>query len=171
MVRIYGRLIQIRSRGDLTLTASWTANSDTVYTVKHIKENLDGSYPADAAETEPLAGMTGANAAVTLKSYEGFGAGTYTNTVIAADGSTVVEVYYPRNSYTVTWLDFDGLTQLGTDIFKFEQIISVPDSAGTPVKRTGYTLQAGRMQGSCRPETRIFRQVRIPPSGRPTLTR
>ncbi len=133
--------------GDLTLTASWTANSDTVYTVKHIKENLDGSYPADAAETEPLAGMTGANAAVTLKSYEGFGAGTYTNTVIAADGSTVVEVYYPRNSYTVTWLDFDGLTQLGTDIFKFEQIISVPDSAGTPVKRTGYTFTSWKDAG------------------------
>lgn len=127
--------------GDLTLTAQWTPNSNTAYTVEHYKQNIEGSYPETASESENLTGTTGTSAAVTLKTYEGFGTGTYAETSIAADGSTVVRVEYPRNSYTVTWQDADG-AKLGEASFKFEETITVPDAVGTPVKRIGYTFDS-----------------------------
>ena len=133
--------------GELALTAQWKAASNTRYTVKHYKENLDGTYPTDPAASEEMTGTTGDNAAVTLKEYAGFGTGTYTDVTIAADGSTVVEVRYPRNNYTVTWYDWDSTTELGSGRFKYEQTITVPNAVTTP-SRTGYTFTSWKDAGT-----------------------
>ena len=134
--------------GTLTLTAQWRAGSDTAYTVKHYLQNLDGTYPTEPEATEPCTGTTGADAVVTLKQYEGFGSGTYASEVIAADGSTVVEVRYPRNSYTVTWYDWDGTTELGSGKFKYGETITVPDTVKKPSRRTGYTFASWKDAGT-----------------------
>jgi|GEM_PF-345834 len=82
------------------------------YTVKHYQEKIEGGYPAEPAESENQNGTVGANAAYTAKNYTGF---TYksaltkvNNTVqtegtINADSSTVVELYYERNTVNVTF--------------------------------------------------------------------
>ena len=73
------------------------------YTVKHYKQNLDGTYPTEPTETEYSSGEVGTNVTPAVKSYEGFTAPSTTEVTIAADGKTVVEYYYTRNSYTLTW--------------------------------------------------------------------
>ena len=92
---------------DKTLTAQWQANQNTQYTVIHWKENAnDDGYSFEASEEK--AGTTGAQTAATAKRYEGFTAQTIAQTAIAADGSTIVSVYYKRNVYDVKFYSTRG---------------------------------------------------------------
>ena len=98
----------------LTVTVSFLAGGAS-YTVKHYREKAEGGYPAEPTETENLSGTVGTNAAYTPKTggaYEGFtcnssltkvnGAVQPTGT-IAAGNSTVVELFYGRNTIQVTF--------------------------------------------------------------------
>ncbi|MGI5074080.1 leucine-rich repeat domain-containing protein [Treponema vincentii] len=89
---------------------------------------MEGGYPAEPAESENQNGTVGANAAYTAKTYEGF---TYqptltkvNNTVqtdgtINADSSTVVELYYERNTVNVIFKLAGGNVSSNTaDIIK-----------------------------------------------------
>ena len=88
---------------DLTLTAHWTEKKDVQYTVIHRLENADDdgySYK----ESVQMSGAAGSQTTATAKSYEGFTAPqTITQQTIAGDGSTIVNVYYKRNEYTITF--------------------------------------------------------------------
>ena len=122
----------------LTLTAKWTANTNTAYTVEHYWQNLaDDGYTLH--ETENKTGTTGSTTAAAAKSEAGFTARAFEQTTIAADGSTVVKIYYTRNSYTLTW-NFDGgkenATGYTTGTVKFGADITKP---ADPTK-TGYTF-------------------------------
>ena len=100
---------------DITLYAKWTANTNTAYTVKHYQENIDGTYPAMPTEIENLTGTTATSVTPDVKDYTGFTAPSTQTVTIAADGSTVVEYKYTRNSYTLTWNLADGeITVAGT---------------------------------------------------------
>lgn len=84
-----------------TVYAGWKA-ADTTYTVIHWQENADdngNSY----VESETKQGASGKQTAARAKSYPGFTAQTITQETIAGDGSTIVNVYYKRNEYTVTF--------------------------------------------------------------------
>ena len=85
------------------------------YKVKHYKEKEEGGYPTEPTETEDKSGAVGTNAVYTPKTggaYEGF---TYkseltkingslqTSSTINGDGSTVVELFYERNTINVTF--------------------------------------------------------------------
>ncbi len=92
---------------DKTLTAQWQANQNTQYTVIHWMENAnDDGYSFEASEEK--AGTTGAQTAATARNYTGFTAQTITQTAIAADGSTIVSVYYKRNVYEVKFYSTRG---------------------------------------------------------------
>ena len=84
------------------LTAQWTANADTEYTVKHHLQNLDGDDYA-LEETETLYGTTGERTQAQAKTYTGFTAQAFEQKTIAGDGSTVVDIYYDRNSYAYNY--------------------------------------------------------------------
>ena len=84
-------------------TASWNPSTNTAYTVKHFLQNLDGSYPTEAYETETKSGTTGENTAATAKSYTGFTVQNFEQKTIAANGSTVVEIKYERNKHNITY--------------------------------------------------------------------
>ena len=85
------------------------------YTVKHYQEKIEGGYPAEPAESENLSGTVGTNAAYTPKTggaYEGFtykSALTKVNNTVQTEGtinagnSTVVELFYGRNTIQVTF--------------------------------------------------------------------
>ncbi len=98
----------------VTVKVSFLAG-EAPYKVKHYKEKEEGGYPAEPTETEDKSGTVGKNAAYTPKTggaYEGF---TYkseltkingslqTSSTINGDGSTVVELFYERNTVSVTF--------------------------------------------------------------------
>lgn len=105
------------------------------YTVKHYQQNLDNDEYT-LIDTEEKEGFTEDPVDEELaKSYEGFYALPYDDTVkIAADGSTEIEVYYDRYYYLMTF-DLDGG-------YGMEPIYA---RYGTPIKATdptkpGYTF-------------------------------
>ena len=103
------------STGEKSYIANWTANTDTAYTVKHWQQNVDGGTAQNDTnftlkDTQNLAGTTGASVSPAVKSYTGFTAPSKQTVIVAADGSTVVNYYYTRNSYTVTVKNVTGGT-------------------------------------------------------------
>lgn len=128
-----------------TITANYTANTNTAYTVNHYKQNLDGAYPSTPTETQGLTGTTGASVTPAVKSYEGFTAPSAQTVTILADGSRVVTYNYTRNSYNLSWVtDGDALEGSYTNgNTKYGATITAPN---TPTK-TGYTF-AGWSDGS-----------------------
>ena len=87
---------------DETAKAKWKVDTHTRYTVIHWQENADDdeySY----VESETKVGATGTTTAAAAKSYNGFKAEAITQQTIAGDGSTIVNVYYKRNEYSVTF--------------------------------------------------------------------
>ena len=92
------------SNGDVTITANFKPATDTRYVVKHWFQNVDNDeYTEDATLAETLTGTTGETTAAEAKTVTGFTAQAVTQGTVAADGSTVVNVYYDRNTYAVTY--------------------------------------------------------------------
>ena len=93
---------------DVTLTAQWSPNTNTRYTVHHYQQNVTGSeYTLVSGDTETKTGTTDTTTAAAAKSYTGFTAKGITQETIAPDGSTVVDVYYDRKIITLT-INLDG---------------------------------------------------------------
>ena len=83
-----------------TATFTYTVTDGYAYRVEHYQENLnDDGYTLVSADTENLTGVGMTNAVA--KTYTGFTAQSFEQKTIAEDGSTVVEIYYTRNSYTI----------------------------------------------------------------------
>ena len=132
---------------NVTLTGTWTAKSDTAYQVKHYLQNLtDDGYTL--AETETKAGTTGAQTEAVAKSYPGFTVQSFNQQTIAADGTTVVEIHYNRNTYKVTY-DYgtapDGASDLPTEAtYKYGATVPVADKATAP----GYNFDGWKKDGT-----------------------
>ena len=93
--------------GTATVTAHWTASNKTEYTVIHWQENADDNgYTLVKDDTQTKNGTTGAQTNAEAKNYEGFTAQAITQKTIAGDGSTIVNVYYKRNVYTVKFVGY-----------------------------------------------------------------
>ena len=92
---------------NLTLTAHWTEKKDVQYTVIHWLENADNDEYS-IKKSESKIGTAGNPTAATAKSYDGFTAQAITQKVIAGDGSTIVNVYYKRNVYTVKFYSYSS---------------------------------------------------------------
>lgn len=109
--------------------------AEVEFTVKYFQQKLDGDgYNQVDAETKKgyTESPVGANLA---KEYEGFVALLYdTTTKIAADGSTVVELYYDRLFYLMK-LDLDG----GYGVEPIYARYGTPITIGNPTK-PGYSF-------------------------------
>ena len=98
------KLVSTMPASDLTYTATWTANTDTKFTVEHYYQNAnDDGYTK--VETETKFGTTGAtlNGADYKKALDNAIFERAENSVVLADGTTVVKVYYVRTTYTLTF--------------------------------------------------------------------
>ena len=92
--------------GNMTLYAKWVPGNGTPYMVEHYQQNVENnSYTL--AGTETKYGTTGGaiNTNDIKKEYQGF---DYVSmdpdpATIAADGNTVVKLYYNRKTYNVTF--------------------------------------------------------------------
>lgn len=96
-----------------TITANFVAGTAN-YTVKHWKQNLnDDNYTEVTADQQTLQGTTATATAATAKNYTGFEAQTFSQETIAGDGSTVVNIYYNRLTYTITLHANEGTINSG----------------------------------------------------------
>lgn len=119
---------------DTTVTVIYTP-AIVNFTVVHYQQNVnDDNYTQ--AETEKRTGQTDDYVGTSLaKKYDGFYALPYENVKIAADGSTVVEIYYDRNYYL---MDFTMNGGYGVEPI-YARYGTPIASVGTPV-RAGYTF-------------------------------
>lgn len=101
---------------DLNLYAVWEAKRDTKYTIIHWWENAnDDKYSYHQSEEKH--GVTGSKIDISSikKSYDGFTQNTEkTNeankdVTISGDGSTIINVYYTRNLYSVRFYEYKQL--------------------------------------------------------------
>ena len=112
--------------GNITVKAAWTPATDTAYNIEVYAESLAGGY--ELLSTIPKTGTT--NATATLGEadlalvpagfvFDAENASNAVSGTIAPDGSLVLKVYINRQSYTVTYYDYDG-SQITTETVKYE---------------------------------------------------
>lgn len=122
-------------QSDITITVTYVP-AEVSYTVNHYLQNADNDlYTLD--DTQELQGLTGSQIADGLeKEYDGFYALLYDEDVeIAADGSTVVDIYYDRDYYLMTF-NLGGGYGVEPVYARFGAAIG---QIGTPT-RPGYTF-------------------------------
>ncbi|MBQ2960405.1 MAG: InlB B-repeat-containing protein [Oscillospiraceae bacterium] len=105
------------------------------YTVIHYQQNVDNDNYR-LFETETRSGETNSEVPEVAKGYEGFTPLKYERPNIAADGSTVVEIYYDR-IYVLMNFDLDG--GYGTEPI-YARYGAPIDNVATPTK-AGYSFE------------------------------
>lgn len=119
-------------QADVTYTVTYKP-TNVNYTVIHYQQNLDNDNYT-IAETETRQGLTKSTVPEVAKDYDGFYALLYERPEIAADGSTVVEIYYDRNYYLVNF-DLGG----GYGVEPIYARYGTPINIGSPT-RAGYSF-------------------------------
>ena len=116
--------------GDIKLIAQWTAGASN-YKVRHWQQNIDDDeYTEVEADKQTLAGISDENTNASANTYEGFTAKNFTQKTIQADGSTLVDIYYDRNTYEVSFNTRGGST-VAAQTIRYQAKASEP---GEPVK-------------------------------------
>ncbi|MBE6111932.1 MAG: hypothetical protein E7195_02775 [Peptococcaceae bacterium] len=103
------------------------------YTVIHYQQNLEDDNYTEV-ERETLQGLTKTIVQEVAKAYDGFYALAYEKPTIAADGSTLVEIYYDRYYYLMKF-ELSG----GYGVEPIYAKYGSPVSVGNPT-RLGYTF-------------------------------
>ena len=123
---------------DLTLYAQWAAGTGIVYKVEHWQQNIaDDGYTL--AKTEPMTGTTGEETAAKAEETVGFTAKEFAQAKIAADGSTVVKIYYDRKIITLTF-DADNGEDKTTISERFDAEIVPPVPEKEDFIFTGWSI-------------------------------
>lgn len=118
------------------LYAIWVKGTGTPYEVHHYLERLEGAYPYVPHEKDNLRGETGAWTAAAAKSYDGFTPIEFEQKRIKADDSTVVKIFYTRNSYLLTYKDSLSAGVYASQTYKYGAAVT---AIAAPTK-TGYTF-------------------------------
>lgn len=118
------------------LYAIWAKGTGTPYEVHHYLERLEGAYLDVPDEKDNLRGETGAWTAAAAKSYDGFTPRKFAQERIKANGSTVVEIFYTRNSYLLTYKDSLSAGVYASQTYKYRAAVT---AIADPTK-TGYTF-------------------------------
>lgn len=104
------------------------------FTVIYYQQNVDNDKYTEK-ERETLSGLNGSQIPKVEKTYDGFYQLLYERPKIAADGSTVVEIYYDREYYLMNFA-LDG----GYGVEPVYARFGTPVEVGTPT-RPGYTFE------------------------------
>lgn len=120
---------------DTAVTVVYYPETGTAYTVKHLLQPVSGTEYV-LADTETLRGETGKETKAAARSYPGFTAQRIVQKTIDAAGTTVVEVKYSRNEYTVTWNAGEGAFSGGekskTATYRYGAAIDKPENLTKP---------------------------------------
>ena len=88
-------------------------------------QNLaDNEYTEVEADREDKTGTTGEDTEAAAKDYTGFTAKNFAQAAIAADGSTVISIYYDRDLYVVTFVN--GEETVDSDEYRYGATVVVP---------------------------------------------
>lgn len=124
--------IEKGTTGKLTLRAKWTKVPTANYKVIHLLQPVTGDTYAQNEE-QTLSGKVGGDTKAEAKNYPNFHVSEtkhpdkkITQTVIKKDGSTKIEIYYDRDTFTATF-DTDG----GNEIASVSGRFKAPLDAGT----------------------------------------
>ena len=126
---------------NVTLVAKWSP-ATVSYTVEHCQQNIEDDEYTFLVVTEKLSGKTEELTAAFAKDYPGFTAQNISQSKIAADGSTVVKIYYDRKIINLTFnLDggnIDGNTEAVVVSGKYGANVSVPEPVKADCKFVGW---------------------------------
>ena len=104
---------------DTVITVTYKVRTETPYKVEHYKQNIENEqYTIVSEDTENLIGTTGTETEAKAKVYEGFTVQEIDQVEIQGDGSTVVKVYYTRNTYEVVY-KVDGKQDGEKEYYKY----------------------------------------------------
>ena len=133
----YNDKTKITLTADVTLYAQWAAGTGTAYKVEHWQQNItDDDYTL--AKTEPMTGTTGEETVAKAEETAGFSAKEFVQEKIAADGSSVVKIWYDRKIITLTF-DADNGEEKTTLSGKFGAEIASPSPEKTDFIFTGWS--------------------------------
>ena len=118
---------------DVSVGPEYTANTNTPYTVKHMKQKIDGEY--ELADTDNETGTTDTSITPAVKTYEGFTSPSTQTTTISGKGDTVVTYNYTRNKYTLTINHPEYLEEDKSGEYYYGEEITL-----TAIDRQGYTF-------------------------------
>ena len=125
------------STGNKSYTANWTANTNTPYKVQHWQQTVTGGDTENStnytvADTQNLTGTTASSVSPSVKTYTGFTSPSKKTATIAANGSTVINYYYKRNSYTVSLTKGTGIaTVSGAGTYKYKASVTINATMNT----------------------------------------
>ena len=139
--KVYDDLkINVKVEKTLTYTAKFMANNDIPYTVEHYLENIDNNKYT-LFTTDSLYGKTNDLTVAKSKGYEGFSEPTIVQEKIKADGSTVIKLYYARESFNLTMnvndTNMGSITDI-SGIYKFEKPITLEAKAKDGYRFVGW---------------------------------
>ena len=117
---------------DQTVTVTYKG-AEVNYTVKHYLLNVDDTKPDAPEYTETVPGETGLTTAATAKEYAGFTPRAISQATVNADGSTVVEILYERNYYTLTWNTGENASYIAPEQVRYGAAVTKPDKDPTKV--------------------------------------
>ena len=133
----YNDKTKITLTADVTLYAQWAAETGTAYKVEHWQQNIaDDGYTL--AKTEPMTGTTGEETEAKAEETAGFTTKEVAQAKIAADGSTVIKIWYDRKIITLTF-DADNGGNKTTVSGKFGAEIVSPSPEKTDFIFTGWS--------------------------------
>ena len=125
---------------DIEVWAKFTANTNTPYAVVHMQQDVTGDGFTEK-ERETKTGTTDTQTAAAAKDYTGFTAQTVTQATIAGNGSTVVEIRYLRDTYTITLDNANGTeNKVFSDIRYGTGAAVLYEEANKPIK-LGYNFE------------------------------
>ena len=123
-----------------SITANFVPRTDINYTVKHWQQNIENDeYTEVTADQETKQGTTATATAATAKSYTGFTAQPITQEAIAGDGTTVVNIYYNRKTYTIAWVDGNNVVIETDENVAYGTIPSFDGTTPTKAQDNSYT--------------------------------
>ena len=107
-------VLNLAVSGTVTLYAQWTAGNSTAYKVEHYFEDLTGNFVLDSEKTQNFTGVTNSTVNASAITVDGFTFDSNNilnvkSATVNANGSTVLKLYYTRNSYDLVF-DFNNST-------------------------------------------------------------
>lgn len=128
---------------DLEFVATWSPRSDTPYKVEIYEMDTMGNYSETPKTVSNKTGITDSTVTADTTVLEGFYVDEENSVLsgtVAADGSTVLKVYYARNKYTVKFVANGGEINGSTDDVTTEYYHGAIVTAPADVAREGYTF-------------------------------
>ena len=113
-----------RATGPISLQAKWESLANSSYTVKHFKQNInDDGYSEFIDDRQTIPANSGTTTAAQAKSYTGFNTNAFTQTTVEENNSTVINIYYDRKEYNITF-NTNGGTSIRSKTVRYGYILN-----------------------------------------------